>query len=474
MEKWFVSMKKADFTQIAEKYHISPIIARLIRNRDILGDQNIDYYLNGTIADLHDGMLMKNMDTAVEILEEKIREGEKIRVIGDYDIDGVNATYILKTGLESLGALVDTDIPDRMKDGYGLNQMLIDRALEDGVDTIITCDNGIAAASEIAYGKAQGMTIIVTDHHEVPYLEAGGEKEYLIPGADAVVNPHLPGDPYPFKGLCGAAVAYKVVEALYNVMGQDADDVDFLMENVAIATVGDVMDLVDENRIFVKQGLEMLKRTQNEGLKALMECTQVPTERLSAYHIGFVIGPCINASGRLDTAKRALELLEVKNRREAVMMAEDLKALKQIVRELDAESLEIYAKIENMDGVRHLTELLPYCDHIVIARGDLGNAMPLYELPMVQKHIQDICHAYHKPYMVVTQMLHSMMTQPTPTRSEVSDIFYAVYHGASGIMLTGETAAGAYPKEAMSFFAQTARSAQNVLKREAANQKIQH
>ena len=163
MEKWFVSMKKADFTQIAEKYHISPIIARLIRNRDILGDQNIDYYLNGTIADLHDGMLMKNMDTAVEILEEKIREGEKIRVIGDYDIDGVNATYILKTGLESLGALVDTDIPDRMKDGYGLNQMLIDRALEDGVDTIITCDNGIAAASEIAYGKAQGMTIIVTE-----------------------------------------------------------------------------------------------------------------------------------------------------------------------------------------------------------------------------------------------------------------------------------------------------------------------
>ena len=181
MEKWFVSMKKADFTQVAEKYHISPIIARLIRNRDILGDQNIDYYLNGTIADLHDGMLMKNMDTAVEILEEKIREGEKIRVIGDYDIDGVNATYILKTGLESLGALVDTDIPDRMKDGYGLNQMLIDRALEDGVDTIITCDNGIAASSEIAYGKAQGMTIIVTDHHEVPYLEAGGEKEYLIP-----------------------------------------------------------------------------------------------------------------------------------------------------------------------------------------------------------------------------------------------------------------------------------------------------
>ena len=389
MEKWFVSMKKADFTQIAEKYHISPIIARLIRNRDILGDQNIDYYLNGTIADLHDGMLMKNMDTAVEILEEKIREGEKIRVIGDYDIDGVNATYILKTGLESLGALVDTDIPDRMKDGYGLNQMLIDRALEDGVDTIITCDNGIAAASEIAYGKAQGMTIIVTDHHEVPYLEAGGEKEYLIPDADAVVNPHLPGDPYPFKGLCGAAVVYKVVEALYNVMGQDADDVDFLMENVAIATVGDVMDLVDENRIFVKQGLEMLKRTQNEGLKALMECTQVPIERLSAYHIGFVIGPCINASGRLDTAKRALELLEVKNRREAVMMAEDLKALNDSRKEMTQAGVEEAVKMVETTELQEdkvLVIFLPDC-HESLAGIIAGR----------------IRERYHKPVFILTK-----------------------------------------------------------------------
>ena len=385
MEKWFVSMKKADFTQIAEKYHISPIIARLIRNRDILGDQNIDYYLNGTIADLHDGMLMKNMDTAGGILGGKIREGEKIRVIGDYDIDGVNATYILKTGLESLGALVDTDIPDRMKDGYGLNQMLIDRALEDGVDTIITCDNGIAAASEIAYGKAQGMTIIVTDHHEVPYLEAGGEKEYLIPGADAVVNPHLPGDPYPFKGLCGAAVAYKVVEALYNVMGQDADDVDFLMENVAIATVGDVMDLVDENRIFVKQGLEMLKRTQNEGLKALMECTQVPTERLSAYHIGFVIGPCINASGRLDTAKRALELLEVKNRREAVMMAEDLKALNDSRKEMTERGIKEAAEMIETTSLKEdkvFVIYLPDC-HESIAGIIAGKIRDRYYRPTI-------------------------------------------------------------------------------------------
>lgn len=340
MEKWFVAMKKADFNGIAEKYHISPITARLIRNRDVIGDEEIAYYLNGTIADLYDGMLMRDMDKAVAILSEKIREGAAIRVIGDYDIDGVNATYILQEGLGKLGADVDTDIPDRIRDGYGLNRMLIDRALEDGIDTIITCDNGIAALDEIAYGKEQGMTIIVTDHHEVPYLEAGSGREYLLPRADAVVDPHRHDCEYPFKGLCGAAVAYKLVEALYEVMGRDADEVDYLMENVAIATVGDVMDLIGENRIFVKQGLEMLKRTQNPGLKALIECTGVPVERLSAYHIGFVLGPCINASGRLDTAKRALELLNASGRREAVMLAEDLKALNDSRKEMTEKGVE--------------------------------------------------------------------------------------------------------------------------------------
>ena len=201
-KKWFVSMKKADFNRIAEKYHISPITARLIRNRDITGDDEIDLYLNGTIADLCDGMLMRDMDRAVEILAEKIREEKKIRVIGDYDIDGVNATYILQEGLAGLGADVDTDIPDRIRDGYGLNKMLIDRALDDGIDTIVTCDNGIAAAEEIAYGKEQGLTVVVTDHHEVPYIETNGDKEYLLPPADAVVDPHRPDCGYPFKGLC--------------------------------------------------------------------------------------------------------------------------------------------------------------------------------------------------------------------------------------------------------------------------------
>ena len=344
MEKWFVTMKKADFNGIAEKYQISPIIARLMRNRDVIGDEAIDFYLNGTVEDLYDGLLMKDMDRAVDILKEKIEEGKKIRVIGDYDIDGVNATYILQQGLAGLGADVDTDIPDRIKDGYGLNQMLIDRALEDDVDTIVTCDNGIAAMSEIAYGKENGMTIVVTDHHEVPYLEENGKKKYLLPPADVVVDPHRADCDYPFQGLCGAAVAYKLVEVLYRVSGKSEQEVehlqDNLMENVAIATIGDVMDLVGENRVFVKKGLELLKTTKNEGLHALMQCTGVDTANLNTYHIGFVLGPCINAGGRLDTAKRALELLNASNRREAVTLAADLKELNDSRKEMTEEGVE--------------------------------------------------------------------------------------------------------------------------------------
>ncbi len=326
MEKWIELRKGAPFQEISEKFQIHPVLTRLIRNRDVVGHENIQMYLHGTIADLHDGMLMKDMDKAVDILLEKIHEDKKIRVIGDYDIDGINATYILLEGLGALGAHVDMDIPDRMKDGYGLNIHLIDRAFDAGVDTIITCDNGIAAKDEIEYGKSLGMTIIVTDHHEVPF-EEGEEKKYVLPAADAVIDPKQMDCQYPFKGLCGAAVAYKLVETLFNVTGNDVEDVDYLMENVAIATIGDVMDLVEENRIFVKQGLDMLKRTKNLGLKALIECTGVDVARLSAYHIGFVIGPCLNASGRLDTAKRALELLCAKTKKEADILAGDLKAL---------------------------------------------------------------------------------------------------------------------------------------------------
>ena len=340
MERWVLLRKGADFEEIGKKYQISPRLACLIRNRDVIGEEAVDRYLNGTISDLYDGMLMKDMDKAIDILKEKILEDKKIRVIGDYDIDGVNATYILLEGLERLGADVDSDIPDRISDGYGLNRHLVERAYEAGVDTLITCDNGIVAADEIAYGKEMGMTVIVTDHHEVPFDEQDGEKRYRIPPADAVMDPKQPDCLYPFKGLCGAAVAYKLMEALWESMGKDSADLDDLIENVAIATIGDVMDLEDENRIFVKEGLQMLRRTKNPGLKALIECTGIDKNSLNSYHIGFVLGPCINASGRLDTAKRALELLRAGTQKEADILAGDLKALNDSRKDMTEEAVK--------------------------------------------------------------------------------------------------------------------------------------
>ena len=340
MERWVLLRKGADFEAIGKKYQISPRLACLIRNRDVIGEEAVDRYLNGTISDLYDGMLMKDMDKAIDILKEKILEDKKIRVIGDYDIDGVNATYILLEGLERLGADVDSDIPDRISDGYGLNRHLVERAYEAGVDTLITCDNGIAAADEIAYGKEMGMTVIVTDHHEVPFDEQDGEKRYRIPPADAVMDPKQPDCLYPFKGLCGAAVAYKMMEALWESMGKDSADLDDLIENVAIATIGDVMDLEDENRILVKEGLQMLRRTKNPGLKALIECTGIDKNSLNSYHIGFVLGPCINASGRLDTAKRALELLRAGTQKEADILAGDLKALNDSRKDMTEEAVK--------------------------------------------------------------------------------------------------------------------------------------
>ena len=383
MEKWFLTMKKADFQEIAGRFHISPITARLIRNKDLTTMEEIDAYLNGTISDLYDGMLMKDMDRAIEILSEKIREKQKIRVIGDYDIDGINATYILQEGLVRLGAEVDTDIPDRIRDGYGLNRLLIDRAISDGVDTVITCDNGIAAKEEIAYGKKLGLTVVVTDHHEVPFTEVEGEKQYQLPPADAVIDPKRVDCTYPFDGLCGAGVAYKLVEALTEAMGEDSTDLDDLMENVAIATIGDVMDLVDENRIFVRQGLEMLKRTKNLGLRALMDCTNIPKDGISPYHIGFILGPCLNASGRLDTAKRALELLEAKELREAMVLAEDLKALNDSRKELTEKGVkEAMDQIETSELKQDkvLVVYLPEC-HESIAGIIAGRIREHYSRP---------------------------------------------------------------------------------------------
>ncbi len=364
MERWVLLRKGGDFEAMGEKFNISPRLACLIRNRNVIGEAKVHKFLNGTIEEINDGRLMKGMEAAALIVKKKIKNKQKIRIIGDYDIDGINAAYILLEGIEGLGAEADYDIPDRITDGYGLNMELLKRAHEDGVDTIITCDNGIAAADEIAYGKSLGMTIIVTDHHEVPYEEGEEGRIYRLPPADAVIDPKQQGCEYPFSGLCGAAVAYQFVRTLCDVMGRKKKEFDYLLENAAIATVGDVMDLEDENRIIVKEGLRRLGSTKNLGLRALIECTNLEKDRIRAYHIGFILGPCMNASGRLDTAKRALELLRAKSKREADILAGDLKALNDSRKEM-TEKAVVQAK-ELVEGTeiekdRVLVIYLPQC-----------------------------------------------------------------------------------------------------------------
>lgn len=329
MEKWFVAAKKADFYKIAEEFHISPVTARLIRNRDVVGEKKIRQYLYGSLQDLHDPAGMKGAMETASILKEKIEQGKKIRIIGDYDIDGVNASYILFQALKRCGACVDVEIPDRMKDGYGINEQLIDFAYKEGADTILTCDNGIAAIEQIKYGKSLGMTILVTDHHELRYLEENGKRIMVLPDADAIVNPKQPECPYPFKELCGAAVAWKLVQCLYRVMGIPEQEALEFLEFAAIATVGDVMNLTGENRILVREGLKKLPFTQNKGLHALIAVNGLSEAKITAYHIGFVLGPCINASGRLDTAKRALALLCSKTEGEAMRLASELKMMNE-------------------------------------------------------------------------------------------------------------------------------------------------
>ncbi len=332
MAKWMEIRKGADFQAVSEKFRITPFTARLIRNKDITEDEAIREYLHGDLSDLHAASLMKGIPEAVKLLMEKIRQGAYIRIIGDYDIDGVCATYILLKGLEKVGARVDTDIPDRKRDGYGLNMELIRRAQEAGVDTIVTCDNGIAAPAEIAFAKEMGMTVIVTDHHEL---------QETVPDADVIVNPRQPDCPYPYKKLCGAAVAWKLVQELWAGCSCPPELAfgDLLMF-AAFATVGDVMDLTGENRILVKEGLKLLRRTEHPGMSALIQVNELARDRLSAYHIGFVLGPCINASGRLDTAKRALSLLNTSDYDQALVQAAELKGLNDERKALTEEGVE--------------------------------------------------------------------------------------------------------------------------------------
>lgn len=365
MERWVVSAKKADFHGIAQEFQIDPVIARLIRNRDVVGEKQIREYLFGGLEDLHDPLLMKDMEKAVGILERKIREGKQIRIIGDYDIDGVMSTYILLTGLRELGANVDIRIPDRIADGYGLNENLVRQAKEDGADTVLTCDNGISALDQIRLAKELGMTVVVTDHHEVPYEDLeDGTRVFRVPEADAVVNPKQKDCAYPFKGLCGGAVAWKLMQAVLKRFGHPEDEIYEWLEFAAIATVGDVMDLQGENRILVKEGLKWLHRTRNLGLQELIRVQGLEPEQVTAYHIGFVIGPCLNASGRLDTAERSLALLLAEDREEAARLAGDLKALNESRKEMTCQGEEKAVRMVEESELKQdkvLVVYLPEC-----------------------------------------------------------------------------------------------------------------
>ena len=383
MEKWMVAAKRADFKGIGERFGIDQVTARIIRNRDVIGEKAIEKYLHGSRKDFYSPWLLKDMEKAVAILQEKIENRNRIRIIGDYDIDGVMSTYILLESLRGLGCDVDMMIPNRITDGYGINEHLIEQAWQEGRETIITCDNGIAAVTQIRKAKDLGMTVIVTDHHEVPFEDLEGERKEILPPADAIVNPKQKACSYPFAGLCGAVVAMKVMEALYEKMAPEVDLVDKMLPFAGIATIGDVMDLQDENRILVKEGLQRLHHTTNLGLQELIRVNNLEPENISPYHIGFILGPCLNASGRLDTAKRALQLLLADSREEAAVLAGDLKNLNESRKEMTAQGLE--KAIEQVESTSMMEDMvlvvfLPEC-HESLAGIIAGRLRERYHKP---------------------------------------------------------------------------------------------
>ena len=391
-EKWVVSAKKADFQAIGQHFGIDPVLARIMRNRGLTDLQEMNLYLHGTRTDLNDPHLLKDADLAAQILREKIKEKKRIRIIGDYDIDGIQSTYILYCALRRLGADADFVIPDRILDGYGLNEHLVTRASQDGIDTILTCDNGISAIDQIHLAKSLGMTVVVTDHHEVPFTEVDGVRREKVCEADAVVNPKQQACHYPFKKLCGAAVAFKLVQVLYEVFGLEVSEADCFIENAGFATVGDVMDLQGENRILVKLGLEMLNRTTNIGLKALILQNKLTMGAIKSHDIGFRIGPCLNASGRLDTARLSLKLLLCESETEAAVLAEEIVELNESRKLLTMHAVEQAKEIAQQEEYvndRVLVIFLPDC-HESLAGIVAGR----------------IREAYYRPTLVVTRSEH--------------------------------------------------------------------
>lgn len=386
MEKWLVSAKKADFNAWAQAFHISPVLARIIRNRDITETDEVRKFLQGTLADCYSPWLLFDMDRAVELILQKIEENAPIRVIGDYDVDGICSSYILTKGLSLLGARVDTAIPHRIHDGYGLNDHLIEVAREDGIRMIVTCDNGIAATPQIALALEYGMTVVVTDHHEVPFTVENEVKKELLPPAHAIVDPKRKDCTYPFPNICGGVVAYKLIQALAEKTGssQLMQALEELLQFAAIATVCDVMELKDENRIIVKEGLKRLRTTKNPGIRALVEVNGIEPAKLSAYHLGFVIGPCLNATGRLDTALRALELLESRTKTEAMSAAAELKELNDSRKNLTIKGVEQaveYIETHQLLRDRVLVVYLPQV-HESLAGIIAGRIRELYYRPV--------------------------------------------------------------------------------------------
>ena len=384
MAKWMMSAKKADFVEIGKQFHIDPVIARVIRNREMISTVEIDNYLNGDLSKMYNPYLLKDMGKAVDKILEAIEDNKKIRIIGDYDVDGICSTYILKEGLERLGADVDCRVPNRIKDGYGLNESMIESAKEDGVDMVITCDNGIAAKDAIVRASDLGMTVIVTDHHEIPFsVDENDNKCYIIPPAYAIINPKQEDCDYPFSEICGALVAYKVVEAVYKKVGKEMP-VTFL-EAAAFATICDVMELKDENRIVVKYGLASMRHTDNLGLKALFQVCELKMDNFSVHHIGFVCGPCFNATGRLDIADRAIDLLCAKDFGEAVLIARELKELNEQRKSMTLQGVKMakdYIIEQHLENQDVLVIYLPDC-HESIAGIIAGRIREEYYKPTI-------------------------------------------------------------------------------------------
>lgn len=382
--KWMVATKKADFDGIANCFGIDRVLARIIRNRGLVEDEEIDMFLNGGVENFHNPMLMKDMDRAVLALKEKRDADARIRVIGDYDVDGVCATYILLRGLREAGFKVDTVIPHRIKDGYGLNDNLIREAAEDGIDTIITCDNGISAASQALLAESLGISVIVTDHHEVPFeMNEDGTKTYCLPKALAVVDPKREDCDYPYPGICGAFVAYKLIQAF---LGDGHEDLfEELLPFAAMATVCDVMNLLDENRVLVKEGIRLLKNPVNCGLKALITVSGLFDKKISAYHLGFVLGPTVNATGRLDTAERALELFDADSFKEACVIATELRDLNEARKKMTEDGKDAAIEMIENEGLlkdRVLVIFLPEY-HESIAGIIAGRLKEKYNRPSI-------------------------------------------------------------------------------------------